>query len=283
MKKYLILSLIFVNSISFSQSEINNQFLSGNLSLDSKNIQSNSEKLSSPQFAFEDVNKKHSPMLSGVMSLLVPGAGQFYNKQYWKTAIFVALEVGLVTAGLVYDKKGDDKTSEFQNYANNISDTTGWSVVRYAEWLNTYRDGTIQINQDRSLPHWQRVNWRELNDSETGSHKLPPYGEQQYYELIGKYHQYSSGWGDFIGNDNISLISPSFIFYAGERGKANDYYNIASKAVIGIYVNHFLSALDGVLSAVSYNNDISMKIRLENQAFADRIEFIPTFHARISF
>jgi hypothetical protein len=48
------------------------------------------------------------------------------------------------------------------------------------------------------------------------------------------------------------------------RGKANDYYNVASKAVIGIYLNHFLSTLDAVWSTAQYNKQISMSFRTEN-------------------
>ena len=92
----------------------------------------------------------------------------------------------------------------------------------------------------QSLPPWERVNWAELNEAETGSHNLPPHGEQQYYELIGKYHQYAGGWNDYTGGANNSQISPNFDYYSGERGEANDYYNTSSTAIMGVYINHVL-------------------------------------------
>ncbi|HMU44212.1 MAG TPA: hypothetical protein PKA80_13010, partial [Ignavibacteriaceae bacterium] len=69
----------------------------------------------------------------------------------------------------------------------------------------------------------------------------------------------------------------------GERGKANDFYNVASKAVVGIYINHFLSTLDAVWSAISFNNNIAMNLRVNNFQFAGRLEFIPTFNFKIIF
>ncbi len=87
--------------------------------------------------------------------------------------------------------------------------------------LNTYQDANIQINPDETLPPWERVNWNELNAmTETGVHiHLPPHGEQQYYELIGKYHQYSSGWNDFTGGANKEIISPNFNIMQVKEGR----------------------------------------------------------------
>ncbi|HEX9251023.1 MAG TPA: hypothetical protein VF870_02220, partial [Ignavibacteriaceae bacterium] len=158
-----------------------------------------------------------------------------------------------------------------------------WSVVKYAEWLNQYEGASIPINPDQNLPPWERVSWDDVNAAETGSHKLPPYGTQQYYELIGKYHQYSSGWNDFSGGGNKDQISPNFTYYSGMRGDANDFYSVASTAVIGIYVNHFLSALDAVWSATQFNKDLAIKVRLENIQFANRVEFYPKIYFTYSF
>ena len=67
------------------------------------------------------------------------------------------------------------------------------------------------------------------------------------------------------------------------RGDANDLYAIASTAVIGIYVNHFLSALDAVWSAVSYNKDLAVKLRLDNTQLVDGTIFYPALHLTYSF
>ncbi len=48
--------------------------------------------------------------------------------------------------------------------------------------------------------NFQKLNYYESQIGKEGSgftHKLPPHGDQQYFELIGKYYQYNPGWNDF--------------------------------------------------------------------------------------
>lgn len=232
-----------------------------------------------PQVIYPAQDKK-SPLLAGIFSFLVPGAGELYTGEYIKAGIFVAVEAAVITTAVIYDNKGDNKTTEFQGYADQE-----WNVIKYAEWLKTHKGKTISIDYNPDLKPWEAVNWDELNAAEAEfSHKLPPHGEQQYYELIGKYPQYSPGWKEFDPtDDDYHHVPEQFLYYSGMRGKANDYYNVASKAVIGIYVNHFLSTLDAVWSAVSFNKNLSVSVRAENVHFADIDELMPVFHLKYAF
>lgn len=282
-KTFLSLLLILLTTFGFSQQEINSFKLTGSLSADSKIILNQYSESLNPQITFPEKSKK-SPFLAGLFSLILPGAGEIYTEEYLKAGIFLAIEAAVVTTAVIYDKKGDDKTTEFENYADDYTNPQhNWSVVRYAQWLNQYESASIPINPDESLPPWERVNWRELNAAESGSHKLPPHGQQQYYELIGKYHQYSPGWNDFTGAGNKNEISPNFLYYSGMRGDANDFYSVASTAVIGIYINHFLSSLDAIWSAAKFNKDLAIKIRVENIQLADKNEFYPTINFNYNF
>jgi len=280
----IILFSFFSIGVIFSQSENNNKIeLTGSLYSDSKIMIDNYSELSSNPMA-DDLPSKKSPVLSGVLSALIPGAGQIYNGDYWIAAAFVAVEAALVTTAVVYDNKGDDQTTYFQNYADDYTNPDHhWSVVNYAEWLNTYHDGNIEINPDETLPPWQRVDWNQVNAAEVGSHHLPPHGEQQYYELIGKYHEYSPGWNDFTGGANKELISPNFTYYAGERGQANDYYNTASTAIVGIYINHLLAAAEAVWGANRFNDKLAINLRVEPYNFASGTELVPTLKMKFSF
>ncbi len=281
--------ILLINSDLFGQENIS--FIqTGNLSSDAKQILQSYKDSNLPKMVLQSENKK-SPFLAGVLSLVVPGAGEIYSEEYLKAGIFLAIEAAVITTAVVYDKKGDDKTTEFQNYADAYNNPEhNWSVVRYAQWLVEYEHNNdpdllskIITSSDESLPPWQRVNWAELNAAEKGSHKLPKHGEQQYYELIGKYHQYSSGWNDYTGGVNNDQISPNFLFYSSMRGDANDLYSIASTAVIGIYVNHFLSALDAVWSAVSFNKNLVVQLRMENIQLTDRAVFYPKVNLSFNF
>ncbi len=280
----LITLSVLMSICSFGQTEINNQIeLTGSLHTDSKIIMDNYSELSSNSMA-DDLPSKKSPALSGVLSAIIPGAGQVYNEDYWIAAVFVAVEAALITTAVVYDNKGDDQTAYYQSYADDyMNPDHNWSVVRYAEWLNTYQDGNIQINPDETLPPWERVDWNEVNQYETGSHHLPPHGEQQYYELIGKYHQYSSGWNDFTGGANKEIISPNFEYYAGERGQANDYYNTSSTAIVGVYINHLLAAAEAVWGANRFNDKLAINLRVEPYNFASGTELVPTVKFKFSF
>jgi hypothetical protein len=280
----LIALSVLMSNYLFGQSEINNQVeLTGRLHTDSKILLDNYSELSANSMA-DDLPSKKSPVLAGVLSAIIPGTGQIYNEDYWIAAAFVVVEAALITTAVVYDNKGDDQTAYYQSYADDyMNPDHNWSVVRYAEWLNTYQDAEIQINPDESLPPWERVDWSQLNEYETGSHNLPPHGEQQYYELIGKYHQYSSGWNDFAGGANKELISPNFLYYAGERGQANDYYNKSSTAVVGIYINHLLAAAEAVWGANRFNNSLAINLRVEPYNFASGTELVPTLKMKFSF
>ena len=204
-----------------------------------------------------------SPFVAAGLSLAIPGAGEFYTERYWEAAAFLAADVAAWVLAYSYDKKGDRKTDFFQNYANEH-----WSPVRYAEWT---RDNASQINpnvtgQYAVINADNSVNWSELNRLERDlgkwySHTLPPYGEQQYYELIGKYQQFYQGWDD--GDPNLLTYESitqrlgsgysNFTYYSGERGKANSYYNTASTWVTVAIVNHVVSAAYAALSAGWYN------------------------------
>lgn len=286
MRKMILIIVFFysINTIAQIDDEV---LISGNLSVDSKNLLKDYKPESPVNLNISNSENKKSPLLAGLFSMILPGAGEFYAESYYKSAIFFALEAALVTVAITYNKKGDDKTKEFENYADNVTDKSGWSVVRYAQWINQYKGQNIQINPNTNLKPWERVNWSELNSVERQingfSHTLARHGEQQYYEMIGKYHQFSPGWWDFSGGSNNSEISPGYAYYSGLRGEANDLYNISTKAVVGIYVNHFLSALDAVWSTVNFNKDLAVKLRMDAVQVANNYDMYPTVYLKYNF
>ncbi len=281
--RILIFCFIVSSNFIFAQVKESKLELTGNLHSDAQLVLNDYQQPIQQKFVQGNGSKK-SPFLAGILSLLVPGAGEIYSGEYLKAGIFLGIEAAVVGTAIIYDNNGDRKTNEFQDYADAYTNPQhNWSVVRYAEWLNQYEGANITINPDESLPPWERVNWSELNAAESGSHRLPPHGEQQYYELIGKYHQYSSGWNDFTGGANKDQVSPNLLYYSKMRGEANDLYSVASTAVVGIYINHFLSALDAVWSSIQHNKDLAVKIRMENIQLNDRAVFYPVVNFTYNF
>jgi Family of unknown function (DUF5683) len=280
---FLIISLCIV--INAQEIEYKNSELTGSLQLDSKILLSKYEQLPIAKMNSDVISPK-SPLLAGLLSAALPGAGQFYNGDYWKTAIFVVVEGALVSTALIYNNKGDEQNATFEAYADAFTNLDhNWSVVRYAQWLidNENADPSIITSTDESLPPWERVNWAALNAAETGSHHLAPHGEQQYYELIGKYPQYSPGWNDFYGGSDYHVVSDNYLYYASQRGKANDYYNIGDKAVLGVIINHAASVVEAILAANSFNKDLSVKFRVDDVQLAVRHELVPTLIVRYGF
>ena len=105
--------------------------------------------------------------------------------------------------------------------------------------------------------------WVAANGGQWYSHTLPPYGEQQYYELIGKYPQYNQGWDDAPPNFNYGdPLTSNFIYYSGERGLANEYYRKRSTAVTVVVINHVLSAADAAWSVSIFNRDLEARAGL---------------------
>jgi TM2 domain-containing membrane protein YozV len=227
-------------------------------------------------------------MLAGVMSALIPGSGQLYLGDYLKAGIFFAVDVALIATAISYNNKGDNKEAEFKAFADEH-----WSVVKYADYLIQHKeelgipdDAEIPINRDGNLPPWEQIqDWSALNYAETPfSHHLPPHGDQQYYEQIGKYNQYSSGWDEFNPDiDGFRDVPQIMKDYAKMRGDANSAYNTASKLVIGVYINHLLSAIEAVWSAHRYNNNLAVNLRMKNIQIADRLELVPTVNFKYNF
>lgn len=256
---------------------------------------------SNPAGAIDDGPERKSSLLAGALSLAIPGAGEFYTKSYWRAGGFVIAEAGLWIFYAAYTSKGDKQTDLFQYFADEH-----WSVVVYADWVQ--RNST-QLNPDvtgvgsflipgtENRPTWERVNWAELNRIENliaqksgngFTHQLPHRPEQQYYELIGKYPQFAAGWDDagnmtperILGND----VSPRFLDYSAMRGKANDFYNIATTGAVLLVVNHVLSALDAVWSAAQFNNRLKLEAHLQPTFRSPNfVEFVPTAKMTISF
>ncbi len=298
-KKFLFL-LISLN-VAFAQKPVQN-YLTGSLKNDShyiyENINEQPEKFNSDIFN----HKRKIPILAGSYSFLLPGAGQIYNEDYLLAGVFLGVEAAAVALTIIYDKKGDDQTEFFENYANQH-----WSSVRYAKWtLNNLEklNPDIYNNQERVNYYNQnlivndKVNWDVLNELENEvsrspggqyySHRLAPLGDQQYYEMIGKYTQFNVGWDEF-GDENtdftfgVDSVIPQFKYYSKQRGKANDYYNGAKWAVITIVTNHFISALEAAWGASRYNKKFKMNVSVKKETIGFYTEYYPKLNIKFNF
>jgi hypothetical protein len=76
-----------------------------------------------------------SPKLAMLLSLVVPGLGQAYVKQYVKTGIFVALEATAIGFSVAFNNKGKkqyaDATTFADNNYNDNSNVTQYTMTKY--------------------------------------------------------------------------------------------------------------------------------------------------------
>jgi len=231
-----------------------------------------------------------SPWLAAALSLGLPGAGEVYAGSYLKGALFFAAEATMWAFAYSYDKKGDDQTEAYKAYANEH-----WSVIRYVDWtaahlgflnpdLTTSADDyllEIYPDDETCEPPFTCVDWAALNQMEHDiangrlngyTHALPYYGEQQYYELIGKYEQFSRGWDDsgdlnpeLENNVPIRNTSNRFNIYSDMRAEANHQYDIAATFVNIAVVNHVLSAIDAFWTVSRLNKSLHAEVRMRLQ------------------
>ena len=241
------------------------------------------------------------------MSLAVPGLGQAYNKSWIKAGALFGLEAFLLGGYYGWRSQGNDGVDEYQAYAHQ-----SWSPLKYAEWLNNYsgyagdpinipaiNEATLQNPNAWSAETRQQINQlvQDIQTAEnrsiyirTGaafSHVLPEFGDQQYYELIGKYFQYAPGWSDYTGNPddnpedfNVMPADAQFYYYSDIHAEANDLLRRSSRLTAFILLNHFVAAIDAAVSAKLHNNRLQTQLSLQPDGNGD---FMTVAQVRLSF
>jgi hypothetical protein len=222
----------------------------------------------------------------GVMfSLVIPGAGQLYSGQWWRSIPWFAIEVGGWAMFAKYHGDGQDKTREFEAYAGPRDAPNHFNVNAYL--LREYQIASSQqynaAPYTGTLSDWRLLDWSVRQDflaNATGyGHDVMTDDQQQYYEMIGKYIvQFGYGWQDTYSSDadindpnagNIWVLSGDdpttaifdgtsamFFHYRDMRGKANDLLNKGNVAMEVVLVNHILSALDAAFAVRAYNKHL---------------------------
>ena len=292
MKSLLIflIAIIFV-ATGFSQEQKSNQLkMVGNLKIDSKTIED--EITFNPELKLIQEENKKSPVLAALFSLVVPGSGELYAGSYLKSAIFFLVEVSAIAADILWTKRGDELTQDFKNYANEH-----WSAVRYSEWLNTYSQQLgaenaphIDIDPNTAIQPWQRVNFNQINQVEelvpTFSHRLLPFGEQQYYEVIGKYKQFNHGWDQSDPNtaEYLTNVPQQMVDYSAMFTKPDEtFYKYASTAAVVLVVNHVLSAIDAAWSTSRYNKSLTANLEIKRFDYLYAVDYYPQLNIKIQF
>lgn len=218
-----------------------------------------------------------SPYLAAALSLVIPGLGEYYvGDEIWRGAIFTAADAGLWFGHFTYLARGDDSTAAFEAFANEH-----WLPARYADTLNFFLNIAGVGWQISPKDDFGQINRAEdtlsrFVQSFPLSHRLPPKGSQQYYELISKYLQFEHGWDDHISGGP----SPNYLRHADMRANMNYQYEVADYFLFGLILNRVLSAIDAVLLVKDHNS--ALRVQGELRALPGN-ELVPTAKLRYRF
>lgn len=173
----------------------------------------------------QEIRTRKSPKKAFVMSLVVPGLGEYYSGAKYRATGFFSAEALTWLAWAGWRSKGADLRTEFRQFADQ-----NWNEARYRAWQahNASLSASERYIETETLP--------------TKEEDI-----QQYYELVGKYAQFIYGWSDVsnlpLGADNQSITSVLEEQYETMRNESNKYLKRAS-VVIGLtVVNHIVSAI----------------------------------------
>ncbi|MDA3838978.1 MAG: hypothetical protein PF574_08360 [Candidatus Delongbacteria bacterium] len=240
-----------------------------------------------------------SPMIASGLSLLLPGAGEFYGKDYIRSGIFLGIEAIAVSMWYVYDSDGDDFTSEFKTFADaNFSEDRYYGglmgmsqnfldYLNNSDWIDASEVWSLDYFSNRDNWTWEEkdslsvVDILELSfrsdDTDTPEHEgfngvninlynldnafkqfthnLPSTKTQQYYEMVGKYHQFACGWNDFEGyetDDGGNIIYYDDIVQSGDSTITVSRPKLIGDGTVGTTNISFNYSEDGGYNSASH-------------------------------
>jgi hypothetical protein len=77
---------------------------------------------------------------SGLLSFILPGAGQYYNGERTKAYVFAGVEAAIWVSYLAFNSQGSNRTNTYQDYANIYAGVNGEHVERYWQAVGRYMD-----------------------------------------------------------------------------------------------------------------------------------------------
>jgi hypothetical protein len=85
-------------------------------------------------------NNTGDKLKAAALSLLLPGAGQFYNGDRSKALVFAGAEAAVWTGYFVFDRQGQGLEEDYREYAGFFAGTDGEHTERYWRSVGRYLD-----------------------------------------------------------------------------------------------------------------------------------------------
>jgi len=234
-----------------------------------------------------------------IMSLILPGAGQYYNKSpFWKTASFLGVELGSILAWRYYQNKAEELRDDYQAFADMNWSMENWVYNRFNSpppssdglaWTNFPALRNLTGTHDLKLIITGDLA-NELNLTRVSSDSLDTHPEwfysgdiivvkdRHFYENIGKYDQFVGGWNDAreewyweekdVG-DSIEIVikTPMKKDYIDQRYNSNLMLSAAKYSITVLMFNHVISGIESVWTnqknARAKNKEASVKPKFD--------------------
>lgn len=198
-----------------------------------------------------------------VLSLLWPGAGQFYKRDaVWKPVLFSAIEIAGIAANLKWKRTSERLHGEFESFADQH-----WALQRWYEntriifpdrWQDMIK-GTHKLTLDIGGAYTSTDHLIEILQSNSWN-QIEVVRDRDFYENIGKYDQFVGGWDDpyddpfdTAGNwytvkkgktQETYILTKRKDRYRGMRHRSNLYSSYARYAATTLMFNHLISGVD---------------------------------------
>jgi len=214
-----------------------------------------------------------------IMSLALPGAGQYYNNSpMWKTASFLGVELGSIVAWDYFTKKAKTLRNDYWAFANDNWTLDNWVTNRFSMggsdnegrlWgqfpalmdlagthdLILVLSGSLQEQYGRYVSS----DSLELHPEWVESGEVTIARDRHFYENIGKYDQFVGGWSDantdwyweekqLEDSTEIVIKTPLKADYLEQRFISNKMLDRAKFSITALLFNHVISGLEAVLT-----------------------------------
>ncbi|MCH8012327.1 MAG: hypothetical protein IIA61_10335 [Candidatus Marinimicrobia bacterium] len=192
-----------------------------------------------------------------MLSLVVPGGGQLYAGSKLKSALFFAVEIGGWLIWRDYTNRGEDERLSFENFADRFWSLTSWVNVNFISLFHEYPEVGIKGTHHITLlmPDSSFVSSDTLYSGWIEGAIVVR--DHEFYENIGKYNQFVSGWIDSTGStewwredkkigNNVENILMTYNKkdYLDKRARHNELLKFAKYSITAVMFNHLFSAID---------------------------------------
>lgn len=218
-------------------------------------------------FASRSGSDRRRGALPVLLSILVPGAGELYMGYYGRAAGLIALEVAAWTGYAYYRDQGLDTRAEYESFAD-----AHWHMD---DFLLKHPSGPYATLSDLEAAG-ESGDWKNfLRGNVSEKFFYMPFiskaeDKQHYYENIGKYNWFISGWDDWDdtldSNNNFREYTDNREIYRSLRVESNDQLERADRFIYLSIAARAFSLVETILltrGEAGGEDDYSLRVDVE--------------------